>query len=155
MFIHDGVSVNSAAMDHLRVFYPHAASIICMSHTIDNVGKHFDTPCLDQFFQWWISLFFHSAKAKLRWKEQTGLTLKSFSPTRCWSIWEVIDQLCRRFGEVQTFLDDNGDVAPKTMDHIRVIFNDEECRKELQLEMAAVVDAGQHFVRATYSLGGD
>ena len=50
--IHDGVSVASAAMDHLRVFYPHAASIICMSHTIDNVGKHFDTPCLNQLFQW-------------------------------------------------------------------------------------------------------
>ena len=71
-------------------------------------------------------------------------------------MWKVIDQLCRRFGEVQTFLDDNGDVAPKTMDHIRVIFNDEERRKELQLEMAAVVDAGQqHFVRAAYSLKGD
>ena len=43
------------------------------------------------------------------------------------------------------------------MDHIRVIFNDEERRKELQLEMAAVVDpdAGQHFGRATYSLEGD
>ena len=48
-------------------------------------------------------------------------------------MWEVIDQQCRRFGEVQTLLDDNGDVAPKTMDHIQVIFNEEELRKNCSL----------------------
>ena len=60
---------------------------------IDNVHQNFDTPTLDAFSQWWISLFSHSCKAKLRWNEQTGSAMKSFNDTRLWLRWQKFDQL--------------------------------------------------------------
>ncbi len=129
--------------------------VVCVSHTLDNVGSHFETPTLDEFGQWWISLFSHSAKAKLRWKEQTGERMKTFSETRWWSRWEVLHQLCLKFGDLQPFVDHNQDLSPKTMARLRMILDDEDRLRDLQLELAAVVDVGQHFVRATYNLEGD
>lgn len=151
----DGASVNTAALERLRIFFPQMFDIICVSHTLDNVGAHFHTPTLDEFTQWWISLFSHSSKAKLRWRELTGQAIRSFSETRWWSRWEVQNQLCVKFGELQPFLDANQDLSPKTMDRLRTIIENEDRRRDLQLELAAVVDVGQHFVRATYILEGD
>ena len=50
--------------------------------------------------------------------------MKSFSKTRWWSRWEIFDQLCVHFGDLKVFLDENPDVAPKTMDHIRALLLD-------------------------------
>ena len=70
-------------------------------------------------------------------------------------LWEIIDQVCTRFGDIQTFVDNNQDMAPKTMDHIREIFNDQERKKHLQLEMAAVMDVGSHSIcESNLQLGG-
>ena len=41
------------------------------------------------------------------------------------------------------------------MDHIRALLLDPVQKRHLQLELAAVIDIGQHFVRATYDLEGD
>ena len=46
-------------------------------------------------------------------------------------------------------------MAPKTMDHIRALLLDPVQKRHLQLELAAVIDIGQHFVRATSDLEGD
>ena len=151
----DGASVNGAAMAILRPFCPRMLDLTCLSHTLDNVGQHFDTPTADEFLQSWISLFAHSCKAKLRWRERTGVSVKSYSETRWWSRWEVLDQACTYFGDIEPFLDENNDLAPKTMDRLRAIFADEVRLRNVQLELAALVDVGRHFVQATYILEGD
>lgn len=151
----DGVAVNGAAVRHLGVFMPNAMNIVCFSHTIDNVGKRFNTPTLDAFGQHWIRLFSTSCRAKLQWKDQTGQSPKTYSETRWWSRWEVYNQMLTYFGELRRFLDDNQDVAPKTMDHLRVVMNDPDQVCRLKLELAAVIDVGKHFVTATYDLEGD
>ena len=96
-----------------------------------------------------------SCKAKLRWKEQTGHAIKTFSETCWWLRWEVYHQLLLFFGDIQPFFNNNEDVAPNVMDHLRAVFNDPKLLCRLQLELAAVVDVVKHFVSATYDLEGD
>lgn len=81
--------------------------------------------------------------------------MKTYSETRWWSRWEVLQQACICFGDIRPFLDSNNDICPKTMDKLRAIFDDEARLRDLKLELAAVVDIGVHFVKATYVLEGD
>ena len=45
----DGASVNGAALRQLMFFYPKLFDVVCFSHTIDNVGNHFEFKILDLF----------------------------------------------------------------------------------------------------------
>ena len=47
----DGVAVNHAALEQVKFFFPQLLDITCFSHTIDNVGKHFEFRVLDRFSQ--------------------------------------------------------------------------------------------------------
>ena len=48
--IRDGASVNEAAFKILKdVMYPNVTNIICIAHSLDNIGKHFETDLLDSF----------------------------------------------------------------------------------------------------------
>ena len=38
----DGASVNGTALRQLMFFYPKLFDVVCFSHTIDNVGNHFE-----------------------------------------------------------------------------------------------------------------
>ena len=38
----DGASVNGAALRQLKFFFPNLMDIVCFSHTVDNVGGHFE-----------------------------------------------------------------------------------------------------------------
>ena len=56
---------------------------------------------------------------------------------------------------MQLFLDSNQDIAPRTADHLYVIIAYEDDKKTYVMELAAVVDAEEPFVKASYNLGGD
>ena len=45
----DGASVNEAGLRQVMFFFPNILNVICFSHTIDNVGKHFEFSVLDTF----------------------------------------------------------------------------------------------------------
>lgn len=153
--VRDGAAVNGCALRVVKALYPKLLEVTCFSHTIDLVGSHFEVPTLDQFIQWWIQLFSRSAAAKLRWKERTGVAMRSYSATRWWSKWEVINQVLTHFGDIEPFLQENQDIAPRLGDHLRVLLEDQERRKLLIMEIAAIIDAGEPFVKATYVLEGD
>ena len=74
---------------------------------------------------------------------------------RWWSRWEVYNQLLEYFGDVHRFLKSNEDIAPRIMDHLRVLMDDNDSLCRLKLKLAAMVDIGRHFVTATYDLEGD
>eukprot|EP00117_Sycon_ciliatum_P014514 scpid29673/ scgid14745/ len=62
----DGAAVNGAALRSVKeIMYPELMDIICSSHSLDNVGKRFQTPILTDFSQWWISLFARSPVARI------------------------------------------------------------------------------------------
>ena len=80
--MHDCASTNVVAMHILKVIYPFAQRIGCFSHTLDQVGKRFNTPTLNEFVTYWISLFSHSPKARLLRSQKTGRTVQGYSATR-------------------------------------------------------------------------
>ena len=151
----DGASVNQAARKQVRFFFPQLLDVTCFSHTIDNVGKHFELRVLDTFAQYWVSLFSHSAAARLAWKARTGTAMRTYSPTRWWSKWEVMNLVLEYFADVEPFVRENDHLAPAIRAHLMEIFNSHADSKDLELELATFVDGGNHFVSATYYLEGD
>ena len=147
----DRAAVNETAVRTLKVVYPNLLSIGCFSHTIDRVGEHFNTPNLSEFVTSWISLFSRS----LLWLEQTGKSMATYSPTRWWSRWEVMEQVSIQFGDVLPFLQCDDIGSATTTSKLLMFFTDLQKRALLEVELAAVIDWGKMFVTATYSLEGD
>ena len=110
----DGASVNAAAMRTLKIMYPEALDIRCISHTLDLIGDKFKLPHLSLFFTLWISYFSHSSKLKALWKDPTGHSIATYSQTRWWSRCEVMNQAFMMFGDIEPFLRENEDVSPAT-----------------------------------------
>ena len=83
--------------------------------------------------------------------------MKTYSATRWWSKWEVMKQVLEYFGDVEPFLrqNENNHLAPATTGQLLNIFNDASDTKELELELAALIDGNSHFVTATYYLERD
>ena len=151
----DGTSVKGAVLRQLLFFYPKLFDVVCFSHTIDNVGSHFEFQTLDFFARYWKSVFAHSYNARLVWRERTGVSIRTFSETRWWNQWEVFQQVSDFFGDIEPFLRENDEIPPANRRHLLEIFDNQDDRQKLRLELAALVDAGVHFVNATYYLEGD
>ena len=66
-------------------------------------------------------------------------------------------QVLEYFGDVEPFLreNENDHLAPATTGQLLDIFSDASDAKELELELAALIDRGSYFVTATYYLEGD
>ena len=148
----DRESCNNVAMRTKKVIYPNVLDISCYSHTIDRVGEQFKVPTLDQFGKYRVSLFAHFPRARLLWQERTGQSVKTYSETRWWSKWEVLKQVMLLFGP---FLQENSDVSPATHGKLIKILTNPSKKAYLMIELAVVIDIGEHFVKATYSLEGD
>ena len=153
----DSASVKQAALDRITFIFPKMLNVVCFSHTLDNVGNHLVIPTLVEFGSLWIRMFRHSCKAKLLWKDLTGQTSRSYSETRKWSKWEVYHQLMVQFGDVARFVEEAKDakVCPQLPPQLQAILSDPQRLMSLKLELAATIDVGEHFVKATYFLEGD
>lgn len=151
----DGASVNTAAMRIVAVMYPKLLDLQCISHTLDIVGDKFKVPTLNLFMTLWVSLFAHSAKVKALWKDMSGKAMATYSKTRWWSKWEMMNQVLVQYGDIKPFLLENGDVSPATRAKLLEILNDPQQQLLLKMELASVIDVGAYFVRATYELEGD
>ena len=66
-----------------------------------------------------------------------------------------MNQVLTQFGDIEPFLEENQVIAPRLADYLRVLLEDQDSRKLLIVELAAVIDAGELFVKATYILEGD
>ena len=153
----DSASVKQAALDRITFIFPKMLNVVCFSHTLDNVGNHLVIPTLVEFGSLWIRMFRHSCKAKLLWKDLIGQTSRSYSETRQWSKWEVYHQLMVQFGDVTRFVEEAKDakVCPQLPPQLQVILSEPQRPMNLKLELAATIDGGEHFVKATYFLEGD
>ena len=151
----DRASANGVAMRTIKVLFPHILDVGCYSHTLDHIGEHFNVPHLEEFTRLWISLFSHSPRTRLQWKNETGNAMASYSETRWWSRWEVYHQILVQFGDVTPFLEKHDEIAPITRAKLLELLNDARKKAFLQMELASVVDAGEPFVKSTYTLEGD
>ena len=64
---------------------------MCFSHTLNNAGRRFDFPELDNFAQLWTSLFAHSQEVKLAWKVTTGMSMRRL----------IADQMVVQMGDAE------------------------------------------------------
>ena len=119
----DRASVNDAAMRTIKVLYNQLTDIGCFSHTLDHVGDRMNTPVLNDFSKGWIGMFSGSPKLRLLWRTQTGRCVPSYSTTRWWSHFKVINQILTAFGDVQTFIMSNDDLPPASSGKLREILN--------------------------------
>ena len=153
--MHDCASANKVAMRTLQVLYPAVLGIGCFSHTLNRVGEKFNAPHVNDFTTYWVSLLSHSFKARAIWKQQTGRTITSYSATRWWSKWEVMNQILELFGDIEPFLRNTEEFSGITRAKLLEYFATSQIKNSLKVELAAVIDAGKPFVQATYKLEGD
>ena len=150
----DGASVNNVALRVFKVIYPNIMDVRCFSHTLDIVGNKFKTPLLATFSSYWISLFSYSPRTKMLWKDYTGQAMASYSKTRWWSKWEIFHQLMVHFGDLEPFLSAHPEIGPSLKLKLLGILHGPNQLGQLKMEVAAVVDVGEHFVKTTYRLEG-
>jgi len=60
-----------------------------------------------------------------------------------------------QFGDIESFLSKNIDLGPSSRPKLLAILTDHEKRKRLKLELAAIINWGEVFAKATYNLEGD
>ena len=77
-----------------------------------------------------MSLFSHSPKVRMLWKDYTSLSMPSYSPTRWWSRWELYKQLMLQFGDMEEFLK-NSDVSLVTKTKLLSFFSDSSKKDNL------------------------
>ena len=94
------------------------------AHTINIAGERFQIPTLHEFTNLWNSLFAHSAKVRLCWKEQCGSSALTYSPIRQWSKFEVMNNVMVKFGDVQIFVSSHSDISPATQSKLLSILSD-------------------------------
>ena len=151
----DGASVNGLALRNIQDVFPNLIDVTCFSHTLDRIGEYFQIPNASEFTNSWVSLFAHSFKARIAFRELTGISPKLLSKTRWWSRWEVIRQIVGLFPDIHGFISNQTDMAPATVRKLLALLDNPQVRALIQAEMAAVIDAGEVVVKATYNLEGD
>ncbi len=85
--------------------------------------------------------------------EDVKASCVSYDHTVCWSMtisrWEVMHQLFLMFEDVCTFLRNNNDISIACRRKLLEISDDPLQFSLLQMELAATIDLGQHFVKVT------
>ena len=66
-----------------------------------------------------------------------------------------MQQLLVQFGDIELFLNMHSNIASALNSKLLVFFQDVQKNVYLQLELAAIVDWGEHFIKAIYMLEGD
>ena len=59
----DSASINQAALNIVSFIFPNMVNVVCFSHTLDNVGNHFEIPTLKEFGSLWIRMLQLQGKA--------------------------------------------------------------------------------------------
>ena len=150
----DRFSVNSVAMATLKLLYPSLLDVGCFSYTFDRVGEHFKVPIADEFTRLWISLFSQSPKARLAWRSYCGRAVPTYSETRWWSQCEVMKQVLEGYPDIEGFLQSCDNLSPATVKKLNEILTESLKKIQLRMELAAIIDAVEYFVKGTYNLGG-
>ena len=60
-----------------------------------------------------------------------------------------------QFGDIEPFLTRNEDIGPSLRPKLLDMIRNVNTRAHLQMELAAVIDVSEHFVKATYNLEDD
>ena len=70
----DGAFVNTVALRNMQQMFPLIFEVTYFSHTLDRFGVHFKIPNAVKFVNSWVSLFPHTFKAQIAFRELTGMS---------------------------------------------------------------------------------
>ena len=152
----DRASVNDCAVRTIKVLYTNIMDVGCFSHTLAHVGDKISADDAKLFTSMWVQLFAHSPKCRLEWKARANVSVRSYSKTRWWSKWQVMEQLHDLFGDVVEFLlatpqSDSSVTRRRLKEKVQGL----ESRARLQMQLAVVVKFGRPFADSTYRVEGD
>lgn len=74
--------------------------------------------------------------------------MANYSCTMWWSKWEVQNQFLEYFKDVEGFLRTNADLGPASRSKLLAFLFNAQKNVALKLELAAVTDDGEKFVRS-------
>ena len=155
-FSRDSCATNGVAVRHLQLLATKAVDMLCIPHTLHNMGKHCDLPMIAAFFTPWFQLVCNTHAAKQLWEEILGRTMSRFGKVRWWARWECWKEVSINFGAVPAFIQDLatkkiGEATTQTM--LEIVEDEEKCRR-LKLELATILSL-ERIVTATYRIEGD
>lgn len=153
----DSCATNAVAVRHILLLAEDAADMMCMPHTLHNMGKHFHLPIVDEFFTPWLTLVQHTPAAKLAWKSVLdGAPMATFSKVRWWSRWECWKEVSLNFSYLRSFLESlvENNIGDATVKSMCNLLEDTDKQRQLKLELAAILSL-ERIVKATYRLEGD
>jgi hypothetical protein len=152
----DGCSVNNLAMEILRAGTSPFLDVPCFCHALNNAGEEAEPGVMGKFVTHWASLFSQSSQNKLAWKTLTSLSeFPTVSPTRWWSLYELYVKVLERFGDIEDFITKSelAKSSKKTRLKLQELLAGRT--REIKAVLAAFVDAGDCFIKATYRLESD
>jgi hypothetical protein len=153
-FVRDSAATNGVAVRGLVGTFSCSVDILCVPHTLNHVGEHFNLPTLGSFISPFINLVCSPGAARVLWKSLIGEPPAGFSTVRWWCKAEIAMQIARHFEKLDAFLnkllaDGIGDVTTQKMLQIH-----SERKDALKVELAAMLDM-RILVETTYALEGD
>jgi len=108
---------------------------------------------------WWAQLIARSAGARGAFKERAHESPLRLSEIRWFSSYEMFVQLFHHLSAVEEVVraGHEGEEHPSgaLKAHMRSVFDDADAQRLLKLELAAVVENGEKFVKTCYVLEGD
>lgn len=160
-FTRDSASVNGAAVRILGTSpFCHSEQVLCICHTLNNVGVRLNFDVLSSFMTPWLELVGGQAAhagAKALWRAAVKPTpVPGFSNTRWYSKAEIQFVIAQHFDALKPFLHDlaERDYGDATRQKMCAILDDEAKALSLRLQLAAMLDV-RSLVATTYELEGD
>ena len=153
-FMRDSASANGVAVRSLLATFSCSTDILCVPHTLNLVGAHFELAVLEEFLTPFIILVCNDGAAKNVWKKLIGEPVVGFSVTRWHCKAEIAMQIGMHFDKLEGLLgrlraEGIGDATTLKMQRIL----SEDCQR-LQLQLAAMIDM-RRLVVTTGELEGD
>ena len=150
----DRASVNTDAASRLtQTFKSRHMNAPCFSHTIDNAGKTFDVPLVQEFIGLWHTMSV-SLKADGIFRSWFNRSWKGFSRTRWWSSWtQMAEDVFQNLPQIPLFLQDCID-QKVCVDTATALLRLAQ-QPAFHVELTGYVELGRPFVIGTYALEGD
>lgn len=160
-FSRDSASVNGAACRLLceSTFYS-TENVLCICHTLNNVGVQIEFPTLTLFMTSWLELVggrHPHIGARDLWRETVApQRVPGFSNTRWYAKAEIEFVIAENFNRLTGFmqrLEEYG-YGEASRRKLQSILSDQQTATELKLQLAAMLDI-RRLVRTTYELEGE
>ena len=155
-FGRDSAAVNGVGVRSLTVTFTYAEDVLCLCHTLMNVGKHIQLATLDEFLSKWIQIIYggSSAAHKAAWKRMIDISVVGHSTVRWYCEGEIIIQNAKHFPSLHPFLTQlvNDGNCPTLAPAALEILNSNE--RLLKLQHAAIMDI-ESIISVTYEMEGD